>query len=101
MAGLLLRLAIPILGTVLLVFFLRSLDKRWQAEAGLQPDKLECWKMQGYTSEQIENHEANKTELPCWQAHRLSNGYMQEECLACHVFIDAPMPTMKPEARRF
>ena len=102
-AGLLLRLAIPILGTVVLVFFLRKLDKRWQAEAELQPnmmEKLECWKMQGHTSQQFENREAYKPELPCWQVYRLPNGYLHEECLSCQVFTEAPIPTLKPEARR-
>ena len=102
-AGLLMRLAIPILGTVLLVFFLRKLDKRWQAEAELQPQmmgKTECWKMQGCTSQQTENCEAYKSELPCWQVYRLPNGYLHEECLSCHVFTEAPIPTLKPEARR-
>jgi hypothetical protein len=91
--GLLLRLAIPILGTLLLVFFLRKLDKRWQAEAELLPQRMgkpECWKIQGYTSQQIEKYEANKSELPCWH----------EECLSCQVFTEAPIPTLKPEARR-
>jgi hypothetical protein len=103
MAGLLLRLAVPILGTVLLVFFLRQLDKRWQTEAELLPQRMgkpECWKIQGYTSQQIENYEADKSELPCWQVYRLPNGYLHEECLSCHVFTEAPIPTLKPEARR-
>ena len=39
--GLLLRLAIPILGTVLLVFFLRKLDSGWQAEAELREQTME------------------------------------------------------------
>ena len=102
-AGLLLRLAIPILGTVLLVVYLRKLDKRWQAEAELLPrvmQKPECWKIQGCTPQQIENCEASKSELPCWQVYRLPNGYLHEECLSCQVFTEAPIPTLKPEARR-
>jgi hypothetical protein len=102
-AGLLLRLAIPILGTVLLIVYLRKLDQRWQAEAELPPrglQKPECWKIQGCTSQQIENCEASKAELPCWQVYRLPNGYLHEECLSCQVFTEAPIPTLKPEARR-
>jgi hypothetical protein len=102
-AGLLLRLAIPILGTVLLVVFLRKLDKRWQAEAALLPQavqKPECWKIQGCASQQVENCEAYQSELPCWQVYRLPNGYLHEECLSCQVFTEAPIPTLKPEARR-
>lgn len=102
-AALLLRLAIPILGTLLLVFFLRKLDKRWQAEAALRPqmmDKPECWKVQGCTSEQAENCAAYQSNLPCWQVNRLPNGYLHEECLSCEVFTEAPIPTLKTEPRR-
>jgi hypothetical protein len=31
LGGMILRLAIPILGTILLIFLLRKLDNRWQA----------------------------------------------------------------------
>lgn len=102
-AGLLLRLAIPIAGTILLVFFLRKLDKRWQAEAELQPvlaENPECWKIKGCPPEQVENCLAAKSPLPCWQAKRLSNGYLNEQCLTCSVFIDAPVPTLQVEPRR-
>jgi hypothetical protein len=33
---------------------------------------------------------------PCWQIHRLSNGYLREACLDCEVFINAPAPALKP-----
>jgi hypothetical protein len=102
-AGLLLRLAIPILGTTLLVVFLRKLDKRWQAEAELLPQvmqKPECWKINGCTPQQTASCEVYKSELPCWQVYRLPNGYLHEECLSCQVFTEAPIPTLKPEARR-
>lgn len=103
LAGLLLRLAIPILGTVLLVLFLRKLDKQWQTEAELHPpliDKPECWKIKGCTPQQSESCKAPQSELPCWQVNRLPNGYLHEECLSCQVFTEAPIPTLKPETRR-
>ena len=83
-AGLLLRLAIPIALTALLIFFLRKLDIRWQAEAQIpQPvaQTIECWKIKGCSAEQRKNCIACKSELPCWQAKRLPNGYLHEECL--------------------
>ena len=101
--GLLVRLAIPILGTVLLVYFLRKLDRRWQVEAELHQQILgqpECWKIKGCTPHQTENCEAAKSELPCWQVNRLPNGYLNEQCLSCEVFTEAPVPTLKPEPRR-
>lgn len=102
-AGLLLRLAVPILGTVLLVYILRKLDERWQAEAKLYPkmvEKPECWKVKGCSSQQTGNCKACESNLPCWQVYRLPNGYLKEECLSCQVFTEAPIPTLKPELRR-
>jgi hypothetical protein len=101
--GLLLRLAIPILGTVLLVFFLRKLDAGWQAEAELREEtmvKSECWKINGLSPQQTENANANESTMPCWQVNRLPNGYLRDECLSCQVFTEAPLPTLKPESRR-
>lgn len=101
--GFLLRLAIPIVGTILLVFVLRKLDARWQAEAESKPlvvDKPSCWKIKGCTPEQMEHCAATTSPLPCWQVYRLPNGYLHEECLSCEVFIQAPVPTLNAEPRR-
>jgi len=95
--GLLLRLAIPIAATLLVIYVLRKLDKRWQAEAELQPlgvEKTECWKVKGCSPEQIKNCSAAKGNLPCWQVKRLPNGYLNNDCLSCPVFIEAPVPTL-------
>jgi hypothetical protein len=100
--GLLLRLAIPIAGTLLIVLLLRKLDARWQAEAELQAipvAKSECWKVKGCSPEQMQNCSAGKSPLPCWQVNRLPNGYLHEGCLSCPVFLNAPVPTMKIEPR--
>lgn len=102
LAGLLLRLAIPIAATILLVFILRKLDKRWQVEAELQPvtfEKPECWKIKGCPPEEVKNCQAAKSPLPCWQAKRLPNGYLNEDCLTCPVFIEAPIPALHIEPR--
>lgn len=101
--GMILRLAIPILGTILLIFFLRKLDSRWQAEAELQSlsvEKPECWKIKGCDPEQVRQCKGASSPLPCWQAYRLPNGYLNEECLSCTVFTEAPMPALKIEPRR-
>jgi len=103
LAGLLLRLSIPIIGTVLLIVILRKLDQRWQAEAELQPmlmEKPECWKIKGCEPEQAQNCKGASSPLPCWQVYRRPNGYLNEACLSCNVFIEAPMPTLKIEPRR-
>jgi hypothetical protein len=100
--GLLLRLAIPIAATLLVIYILRKLDKRWQAEAELQPpgvEKTECWKIKGCSPEQVKNCTAASAPLPCWQVKRQPNGYLNEDCLSCPVFIEAPVPTLMIEPR--
>jgi hypothetical protein len=100
--GLLLRLAIPIAATLLVVYILRRLDKHWQAEAELSPvevEKSECWKAKGCPPERVKDCAAAKSPLPCWQVKRLPNGYLNEDCLSCPVFIEAPVPTLTIEPR--
>jgi hypothetical protein len=102
-AGLLLRLALPILGTGILIYLLRKLDAHWQEEAQHGPasiQKVECWKIKGCSPEQQKYCPAATSSLPCWQVHRLPNGYLHEKCISCKIFIDAPTPSLKIEPRR-
>ena len=102
-AGLLLRLAVPIAGTLILIYFLRKLDSHWQEEADLTPvavEKVECWKVKGCSEEQRKHCLGATSSLPCWQVYRQSNGYLQEKCISCEVFIHAPTPALKIEPRR-
>ncbi|MDX1409984.1 MAG: hypothetical protein R3330_17665 [Saprospiraceae bacterium] len=102
LAGLFVRLAIPIAATFVLIYFLRKLDLRWQTEAQLPSpvEKPDCWKIKGCPPEQRANCAAAKSPLPCWQALRLPNGYLREDCLSCEVFTDAPAPAFVIEPRR-
>lgn len=103
LTGLLLRLAIPIFGTVIVIYFLRKLDAHWQAEAKLTPiaiEKVECWKVKGCSEEQRKNCIGATSALPCWQVQRQPNGYLQEKCITCEVFTNAPIPALKIESRR-
>ena len=98
LTGLLVRLAIPIAVTVVAVYFLRKLDINWKTEAQLVPvpvQKLECWKVNGCSPAQKKNCVAASSPLPCWQCFRQSNGYLQEKCISCGVFLDAPIPAVK------
>jgi|SRR3990172_6126777 len=102
LAGVLLRLVVPIAGTAVLIHFLRRLDARWQTEAQLQPipvQKPECWKITGCSARQQKNCAAKTSTLPCWQVFRQPNGYLREGCLSCKVFIDAPIPALRSAAR--
>lgn len=94
LTGLLVRLAIPIAVTTLMIYFLRKLDSRWQAEAQI-PTVIEnpkCWKIKGCPPEQVAKCAAAISPLPCWQVYRLPNGYLRDECISCEVFREAPIP---------
>jgi len=95
LAGLALRLAVPILITVLVVAGLSSLDRRWQIEARRAPLKIEkprCWKTQRCSPSQRKVCRGYKSAQPCWQVFRLPSGYLEEKCLACPVLLQAPLP---------
>jgi hypothetical protein len=93
LAGIAARIALPILVTALAVHFLRRLDARWQSEAKNVPSRAEkpaCWEIMGCSPARRKDCPGYVSALPCWQARRLSNGYLREECLACKVFLKAP-----------
>jgi hypothetical protein len=95
LAGLAVRLAVPILVTALAVLALRQLDARWRFEAHNQPlqvEKPKCWKIEGCSPSKRKDCAGFKSPLPCWQVFRLPSGYLNEKCLACPVFVKAPLP---------
>lgn len=99
--GFLLRLAIPIAITILLVVLLRHFDKRWQvsaetkAFAGLKPRNPGCWDVKHCSAEQRATcHAYAHPDTPCWQIKRNSQGLLQQECLVCKIFNDAVPATV-------
>jgi len=95
--GIVIRLAIPIGITAIAILVLRRLDTRWQAEAEEQlllpvVEKTNCWEIKDCSPEMRASCAGCQSEQPCWQAHRKENGYLQERCLGCDVFKDAPVP---------
>jgi hypothetical protein len=93
LTGVTLRLVIPILITVVAVFFLRKLDAHWQSEGKLAPlsvKKPECWKINNCPSALLKTCPGFLSPLPCWQARRLPNGYLRDECFKCKIFRSAP-----------
>lgn len=100
--GLLLRVGVPVLVTVLLVRLLRGLDERWQSQAEAQRSQVEgtvqvknigCWEIKGCAAEQRAACQAfTQKETPCWQVYRTSDGHLQERCLGCEVFRKSPAP---------
>lgn len=94
LSGVVLRLAIPLVITAAIIYFLRKLDTRWQKE-GQMPvlvDKPKCWETNNCPSDQVKNCIGAQSPFPCWQARRLPNGYLREECITCKVFLNAPIP---------
>lgn len=99
--GLLLRIAIPAVLTVLLVRWLRRLDANWQAEAEqeiaasgvVRIGNRGCWKIMGCSEEKRAGCKAYAhADLPCWQVYRNGSGELREQCLGCQVFTEAPVP---------
>ena len=97
-SGIVLRLAIPVAITAVVIYFLRRLDTRWKAEAEQQillplVEKPKCWEVNGCSPEMRATCKGYQSEQPCWQAFRKENGYLKEICLGCEVFRKAPAPT--------
>ncbi len=94
LTGLVIRLAIPIGITLVAVIILRKVDARWRKEADQLPvpavEKPLCWEISECDPSVSEDCPARASPLPCWQFYRLSNGYLNEKCLTCKVFLQAP-----------
>ncbi len=91
--GLALRVLVPVALTILIVYLLRKLDARWQEEARTEEkvlaiDEMPCLETQGLSDEQLKSRLALNAQ-PCWQVRRLPNGYLNETCLDCEVFLKA------------
>lgn len=102
MLGLLLRFAIPIVLTLLAVWFFRRLDRRWQAEAQERArlqmalaaaGRTPCWEEKQCSPDRREHCPAYQQEgVLCWQIFRDKEGNLKPPCLDCGVFVNAPAP---------
>jgi len=93
LAGIAVRLIIPVLITVSVVYLLRKLDENWQAEGRKTPVKAQkpaCWEVMGCAADKRKDCPGYTSKLPCWQARRMPNGYLCAECIGCKVFLKAP-----------
>jgi len=101
---LLLRLGVPVLVTVLIVYGMRRLDARWQEQAARQEgtvligaSQTPCWEVRGCLPEQrIHCSGFLHPETPCWQQFRTRDGRVRAQCQDCSVFRDAPAPALAP-----
>ncbi|NOR88837.1 MAG: hypothetical protein GQ524_01140 [Anaerolineales bacterium] len=100
-AGLLLRIGIPVVVTAILVYALRRLDQRWQQEAEQAThseiaqmslfSQIRCWKTHKCPQENHEKCPAFlKNNQPCWQVFRDGSGDLSQKCLDCPVFRSVP-----------
>jgi hypothetical protein len=101
----LLRIGVPLGLTLVVAYFLRRLDARWQAEAWaeweashsqeeviakaklLQPSEACCWSQKGCDEAARANCATPKQpDIPCWLARRRSEGKLPAECYNCAQF---------------
>jgi len=95
--GLLVRLAIPATISIVVFFFLRRLDERWQKEVTVVPvlasGQRPCWEIKNCSEEKRKNCAAAKqSNVPCWHTFRSKDGLLKESCLDCNVFRQAKVP---------
>ena len=97
--GVLIRVGIPVGLTTLVIVALRRLDAQWQtgAEEVSRPMTVAtnpgCWNIHNCSPEKRANCPAFKNQnVPCWQVHRRKDGLLNESCIGCNVFKEAPMP---------
>jgi hypothetical protein len=101
----LLRFGLPVGLTLVVCWFFKRLDARWQAEAEEYQEKvgkekvllpaLRCWLKNECPPEQIKDCPAYQNQdIPCWQHYRAPNGQLKEDCLGCDVFRGAPAPVI-------
>jgi hypothetical protein len=95
--GVAIRVGLPVLITVLVVRWLKNLDEHWKTKAAnetmIKARNIGCWKIKGCLSENVATCEAAAhPEVPCWHYYRQENGKLQERCIGCEVFKQAPIP---------
>ncbi len=100
--GLAIRLGLPVGITALLIWVMRKLDARWQAEANEQAapqpaiSRVRCWEKKSCPTEKLETCKAyQRQEIPCWQVFRHQNGELQQACIGCRVLQEAPIPVYR------
>lgn len=100
--GILIRIGIPVLITIIAGWLLYRLDTRWQEEtrreAAAQGKSLMvansgCWDVHHCSEENKAKCPAYAhPEIPCWQNFRSQNGELKESCIGCEVLKHAPVP---------
>jgi len=106
-----LRLGVPLAVMAAVVYFFHRLDTRWQSEAwerwqadlAGEPEGAgatwlarltkPCWQEKGCEESAYRKCAAHKqSNLPCWMARRLVEGFLPTKCYNCGRFATAPSP---------
>lgn len=95
----LLRVVLPVAVTITIIYVFKRLDERWKREADLvnadfvKVGNIGCWEINQCPTEQRASCKAyNNPDKPCWQVFRDKNGRLQERCIGCDIFHQAPVP---------
>lgn len=100
-AGLVLRIGLPVALTILAIWLLRKLDEHWKQQAGqvegggqrVLARNPGCWDMHHCSAEMRAQCLAYANpDKPCWQIYRSTDGRLRESCLGCDVFQQALAP---------
>jgi hypothetical protein len=95
----LVRVLIPIAITIAFIGLLKWLDERWKKEADIEENQIlkvgnvGCWEFNQCPDDQRSGCKAfQNPDQPCWQVFRDRNGRLQERCIGCDIFRQAPVP---------
>lgn len=99
LTGILLRLALPMAITAVIILWLRWLDAKWQLEALQLPSAqaqpkpaVPCWETRNCSEEERAGCPVfGNRNIFCWQYFRAEEGRLQEKCLTCKVFRQTPV----------
>jgi hypothetical protein len=102
LAGLFLRIGLPILVTALLAWILHRLDERWQQEIKQEQQmgfrevaiqRERCWQIKRCSPERRNECIAFlEPAIHCWEHFRNGRRELRESCLDCEVFRNVPVP---------
>jgi hypothetical protein len=104
LAGVLIRIAIPLLVLLGLALLLGRMDARWKRESQslrqgrdltvISNGTAACWDVKGCSPEKIAACPVKNSDESCWQVFRQENGDFDPNCLNCDVFLTsvAPVP---------
>jgi len=90
-AGLLIRIGLPVTVSLGILYALKKLDKKWQKEQLSLPVIASgyeaCWKVKNCPEDQRKACPAfQNPEVPCWQTFKATTGLLKDTCLDCGVF---------------